>query len=545
MKEKYLPTLENKKSVSIFEQRSIGGLCRQDGATGDQVYDMKNMAYAFGGGIKTRPLHRRYVSVESDEEFGHGICVHNGDLYVARGTALYRVVGCDSLARVCSLSNTDKIFVTFGDRLFILPDRVYVDADNVVRPLDVSVTGVEVQADESGSLVSSTVDWATQGICEGDGITLSCASAPKNDGAYRVASVQGQTLVLDRPLAVTGTVTVSVNRCLPPVSYLCVTGNRLMGCAGHTVYISEAGNPFNWCAVADLGSSAPVDIQTGGQGEFTGCTCWQGYGLFLKEDRIYKLMGSGAYGYYLSETAAPGVAAGEAKTLSVQGGALYYKGVSGVYRYEGSYPVSIGDALGENIQYACAAGDHAYYYMAGLGEAGMPCLYTFDTQREAWYAADDSLYIRFMVNRGGKIYALNNFGEVWQLGNDWEPTHTGTSEEEVRGPLWASVTFGYESCRLPERHTLSEGRCPTESQRLQKVTLLADALMGMSGIPTMTVWIAYDDEEEWREIGHFEGPFSHRLLDCPLIPRTCDHYRLMWETTGDWTVHRVYRTYEH
>ncbi len=544
MREKYLPETENKKAVSIFAQRKLGGLYHHAGATGDQIYDMRNMMPALGGGIKTRRPHRRYVISDDAESGARGLCVHGGHLYMARGTALYRITGVDSVEYIAALTNTDKTFATYGKGLFILPDRVYVDADGQCRPMAIDLADLAVQAEDT-CLTADGLDWEAQGLREGDGVRLSCASAPQNDGAYRVASVQGHTLVLDHALPTDGSLTVSVSRWIPPLEYMCVVGNRLVGCARQTVYISEAGNPFNWCAAGHTGNAAPIEISTGGQGDFTGCIGWQGYGLFFKENGIYKLMGSGAYGYYLSETVAQGVADGEARSLCTQGGSVYYKGVDGVYRYDGSYPIRVGDGLGVYTRSTCAGSDGTYYYLAGSGEAEMPCLYTLETEHMAWYAADDSLRIRYMVTMRNKVYALDHRGSVWQLGNDWEPDHTGTSEESLRGKMSASVTLGYESCRLPDRHALSAQRCPTEANRLQKISLLVDATTDDHTRPTLTLRIAYDDEEAWTDIGHFTGPFAHRVLDCPLIPRACEHYRLQWETTGDWTIHRIYRRYEH
>lgn len=530
MIEKYLPDIEKIGSASVDEQRIVGGLCHHTGAAGSQLYDMKNIMPAEGDGIKTRMPHRRYMTALSKEEFGHGLCVHNGQLYMARGTGLYRIDGVNSAVRVCAVSDSDKTFASFGQWLFVLPDRVYVNSIGVSHPMDVSWTELAVTADGQ-SLTATGVDWLSQGVHVGDCLSISGTTASPSSGVYRVMTLQSHTLVLDRTLPFTGAQTVSVSRWVPPLEHLCTAGDRLMGCAGRTVYVSEAGHPFNWQTVSGQGSSAPSEILAAGQGRFTGCACWQGYGLFFKEDRVYKLMGSGAYGYYLTESVAPGVAADAAGTLCVQGGAMYYNGVDGVYRYEGSYPVHVSVAMGCTLAHACGSCDGRYYYLAGIGEADMPFLYALDTQHDTWYKADDSQLFRFMATMGQKVYALNGAGEVWQIGNDWEPTHMGTSEETLRGKLTSVATWGYEPCRLPV------------TRRLQKVSLLADARTVDETQPTLSVQIAYDEDEEWTEIGSFCGAMTHRLLDCPIIPRACDSYRLRAIMTGDWTLYRMYRSY--
>lgn len=526
--EKYLPDIDKSGSVSVTETAVAGGLRHPSGATGEQKYHMKNIMPT-PGGIKTRRPHRRYVSVPEIGETGRGLCVHNGCLYMARGTGLYRINGADDVERVCTLANSDKTFVSYGEWLFVWPDRVYVDAAGTCYPVDAAWVDLPVNVD--GTSLSATVNWQAQGIHVGDRLTIAFRSGSSGGDVYRVTGREGYTLTLDHAPDVSGDQTADVSRWVPPMEHLCTVGDRLMGCAGHTVYISEAGSPFNWRVPADLTSSAPVEIFAGGQGNFTGCTCWQGYGMFFKEDCVCKLMGSGAFGYYLSECIAPGVASDASRSLCVQGDALYYSGVNGVYRYEGSYPVPVDASVGVDPRYACGGGDGTYYYLAGTTEADMPCLYMLDTRQNAWYVADDSLAFRYMATMGHKVYAINGAGEVWQIGNDWEPTHTGVSEEELGGKIHASVTWGYESCRLPT------------CRRLQKISLLADARTDDETPPTLSVKIAYDEEGSWAEIGTFSGPFTHRLLDCPVIPRACDHYRLRVDMVGDCSIYRLYRTY--
>ncbi len=534
MSDRQLPEAVKKSRTVICEQKTFGGLWHHNGATGEQIYDMANIMPTPGRSLQTRSPHWLYVQGIYSERPGHGLCVHNNELMMARGTRLYRVKGKDWVEIVCTVEDSDKEFVSFGDKLIVLPDGVYYDSTKRDGSHPMSLLFEKAGTILSGTkLIYEGEDLEALGFHVGDGIELTYPAPYTESDTYRITAMKGDTMIVDHSFPIEGLHYVTLTRPMPRMDHMCAVGNRLMGCGDNTVYISEGGNPFNWCAASGLGASAPLKIVTGGQGVFTGCTCWQGYGVFFKEDRVYKLVGSSAGSYHLADTAAPGVAPGAMRTLSNQGGALYYCSSAGVCRYEGSYPEVVGTPLGRRFHNACGAGDGRYYYLTGQDEKGSPVLYIYDTQRDEWFEADDRRIFFNMVTLENRVYGLNLLGEVWRVASDWESAHSGTADSQVVGIPVASVTFGYENCRLPE------------ARRLRKISVLADAAAGHGvDIPTMTVRVSYDADGDWEEMGKFEGTCANRLLDFPLCPRPCDFYRLKLEMTGSWQLHKIYREYE-
>lgn len=530
MSEKVLPDLKKMNACIVDGQHDFHGLRAVSDTNGHELDSMENWLPHPKGGLCVRPSHRRWVAETVADGFGRGLCVHEGTLMLARGNGLYRVDGQDEVTRVATLTDTPKQFVSFGRRLLILPDRVWYDpAANVCRPFEVSVDLTSVTL-HGKTVTRGQGSWAEDGFQVGDGVHLVCPQIGEND-TYRITALNGEILTLDRRTNQEGSFDIQLSRRFPAVTHMCAVGDRLVGCGEHAVYVSEKGNPCNWYADAGLGSAAPVQMEVGDFGRFTGCACWQGYALFFKADHIYKMMGSGAGSYLLQDLPAPGVAEDATRSLRMAGGSLYYWSAMGLCRYDGGYPECVSRALDGDLHFPCGGGDGEYYYLSGLGMADASQLYVLHTRSGEWFRWDARRQFCDMVTWDGRVYGLEDGGAVWQLGNAWEQTHRGTPENELLGPLEASMVLDYAACRWPI------------GRKLRGVAVVADTSALSNDVPTLTVSIQYDAEETWQTIGRFEGRMTHRLLDCPVMPRACDFYRLRLETVGEWRIKAIYRVY--
>ena len=86
--------------------------------------NMMNLSSVRAPALSTRRI--RGLLMESPGSGApHGIAVFEGNLYIARGTAIYRRVG-DAYFSLGTVSDTDKQFFVFGKRMYIYPDKVYV-----------------------------------------------------------------------------------------------------------------------------------------------------------------------------------------------------------------------------------------------------------------------------------------------------------------------------------------------------------------------------------------------------------------------------------
>lgn len=97
----------------------------------------------------------------------------------------------------------------------------------------------------------------------------------------------------------------------------------------------------------------------GSDGPWTGAVNYLGYPTFFKEDRIHRVSISAYGAHQINETACRGVQKGSGKSLVVVNETLLYKSRSDICAYQGGFPSSISDALGEELYSDAAAERYA------------------------------------------------------------------------------------------------------------------------------------------------------------------------------------------
>jgi hypothetical protein len=534
LKETYLPALAASSRAGaksgntiVTEQTSFGGLRHRPDAGATDVFDMKNLTPS-AHALTVRPERRTVIEAFEGGGAPHGMCNHYG-LIVAQGTSLYRISDGE-VVRLADVSDTDKSFASFGEKLIITPDKLCYDAaTGEVHPIELD--SGKFGGTVSGNQIVGSGTWEEMGFHVGDGVRIEVGMI-SSDGhtgpevVYcHIKSFWGRAMYVDREFTQKGQQNIRMVRECPDMTHVCACGERLVGCKGNVIHISEAGNPYNWCATDPDGvaSHDPATVRTASAGNFTGCIPWEGYVLLFKEDHVCRLIGHGAGSYAVDD--APFVGVSDARSLCLVNGDVYYLGSTGPYRYGGSTPTGIGDDIGVHLTEGCGGTDGRYYYLSAKDTDGGEHIYVWDPAQSSWYI-EDSADVAFMANVGDRLYFQTSAGSIVAEGNAYHPTGDGVSEIDAVGMIEASVTFGGDQVSLPT------------PRRLKGLRLVAEAEIGAE----MTVLISYDGGA-WQRIGSMEGAGVRRTYRIDLVPCACDEYSLRLQLSGGWRIDKIYRVY--
>ena len=211
-------------------------------------------------------------------------------------------------------------------------------------------------------------------FAEGDGVTVSGAQFADANGEkilYAVGgcgetgSEQADFIVvvglLEDPFTQTEG-SVVIERRVPAMDYVCEAQNRLWGCFYgsdgtqnlNELYGCALGDFKNWRQYRGLSTDSWA-AGVGSDGQWTGAVNYLGCPTFFKEDRIYQI-GVSAYGAHrVQETVCRGVQKGSGKSLVVVNETLFYKSRGDVCAWQGGFPRSVSQALGDEA-YAGAVG---------------------------------------------------------------------------------------------------------------------------------------------------------------------------------------------
>ncbi len=537
--------------IAEFPGLAVGGLPRAG-----QLSDMRNLSPLAHPALAVR-TPRALLAPSRGMGLPHGMALLGEALYLVQGTTLYRITSPIAAAKsatgatataVGTVSDSDKRMAVFGGRLLILPDKLYVDSDGTLHPMELE-TGVipQVVFDAGSVTLPEGQTWAALGFAAGDGLSVINADddTPAPEGDYRIRSLRGRVATLTGGFSAPYTSDARFARRIPDLDGLCVSGDRVYGFAGDEILVSAAGSAFCWAGPVDDGSGA-ARLRASSAGAITACAPWQGYVVYFKADRIFRLLGSRADSFELSETPAPGVPAPLAGTLAEVGGALYYHGDAGVYRYTGHYPERVATLPGEvsdTVVGGLAGTDGAGYYLSlGRRAAGAPLptwrLYLYDPARDTWYAEDSLRPVSTALLRaasGAESYLALQAAEgaIWLTRADGRVAGFALSEVPATGAPFATATFPADHAHEPEGY------------RPVTLTLRASAPAGAS-LKVLASFVAPGEDvtPPATELATFTGPMTDRTLRIPLCPSVCDAMTVGLEMSPGWVIHAVSREYE-
>lgn len=501
---------------------------------GKTLVDGTNLSPRRGSMPASRLPRRGYV-----QGYGsgtpHGMVFFDGMLIFARGSTIYATTDGSTVFVLTQASDTYKSFVIFGDRLYIYPDKLYMEKDSMPKSLDLytgAIRNVTFRDNTINLPVGSS--WADYGFEAGDSVKVenndSSSSAP--EGYYHIRKIQGGVATLSQGFAEACTGTVRFRREVPDLTACCVCGDRVYGIAGNKIHVSAAGSATDFYSDPTVNGNHAATLTSDAEGDFTALSPWQGYVICFKSDRICKLLGSRADSFTLQDRQGVGVPAVMSNTLCEVGDALYYASLGGVWRYRGQEPEWICSFGGATAKNGCGGTDgRAYYLSVYAGGKERLCLYL--PEEGKWYP-EDNMRVCSMFCHDGLLWMQSKTGLVWTSASDGRSLGLGIFEEEVSGPVRSSMTLSTDRTEDPARiRPMAVWVRATGQEGVLKV--YASYADGAAGV---------DATGEEILLGEFSAPMSDRLLMIPILAGLCDAATIRLETTGEWVIHDVIRRYE-
>ena len=308
---------------------------------------------------------------------------------------------------------------------------------------------------------------------------------------------------------------IRIARTVPDMDYVIECRNRLWGCKYgenlNEIYCCALGDFKNWRQYMGLASDSWA-ASVGSDGPWTGAVNFMGYPTFFKENRIHRVSVSAIGAHHVSETVCRGVEPGSHKSLAVVNETLFYKARGAVCSYQGGFPNTVSEALGdESYSDAVAGAIGDYYYISMRDAAGASCLFVYDIDRSLWMK-EDELAVTDFAALGSELYALSG-GRLYAL--------LGTVGETESHVDWMAES-GILCYQYPDRKYLSR-----YNFRVQ-----------MEEGAWMDIYVQYDSSGVWERKGriNFRGLGT---VTVPVRPRRCDHLRIRLEGKGEFRLFSI------
>lgn len=367
----------------------------------------------------------------------------------------------------------------------------------------------------------------------GDVVSIRGCSIAKNNIDFKIDSIDGKTLyaasdvfepspstaaTVDETGEETGEVDtvgegLTIERRIPTLDYICESDNRLYGCSNedNTIYVSALGDPTNIYAYQGI-STDSYAVAVASEEPFTGCCPYDGGVLFWKENKLHKLLGSYPAEYALYTYNIDGVQEGSHKSLQNIGEVLYYKGVRGVFAFNGS-PQLISSNFGDKyFKDAVAGSDGDHYLISMKSEEGGQHFFSYDTRSGLW-VREGSGKIEAFARKGKDVYLLED-GKVCVYGAEETPAD---AEWFIQfAPIYETIEGQKSYSRIKLRIEL-----PRESYIVISVRC---------------------DGGRWAECGKIVGRVEGVIPVMVPINR-CDKFELKIEGKGPCTIHSILREY--
>lgn len=329
--------------------------------------------------------------------------------------------------------------------------------------------------------------------------------------------------------------TLTFQRKIPTLDYVCVSNNRIWGChygeesdgeIVNEIYASKLGDFKNWYTYAGLSTDAYA-LSVGEAGEWTGCINYQGYPTFFKENCVMKIYGSMPSEYQLSTHTCRGVQKGSEKSLSIVNEYLVYKSAADICVYDGSSPTSISSAFGRAAKYyeAVAAGCNGKYYVSMETNTGHAINFVYDMEYGLWMKDDSNVrYTQFTQTESGQIYGSTG-SKIYGIGaNDNIIFQSRLPDEEYVEWYAESGDMGFSYPDHKRVNALSvRAYIPYKSE--------------------INVQMSFDDGE-WEDRGTYRGNAVTRTIPIYDLPSMCDHYRIRLSGHGDVRIYSITITLE-
>lgn len=312
----------------------------------------------------------------------------------------------------------------YGD--YAISDTAPENAVNGTLWLDTSVTPNELkQYSESINGWFSLAETYVRITCGGigksfkqyDGVFISGMNEDNLNGTHILRDVGEDYITVTGIITntVNQTESITVERKIPDMDFICENGNRLWGCnsQNNEIYASKLGDPTNFNCFMGIASDSYA-VSVGTDGEFTGAISYRGYVLFFKEACVHKIYGMNPP-YTVNTSYIRGVQKGSSLSLVVVNETLYYKSPKGICAFEGGVPICISQALGDEYYtdaVAGALGDKYYICMSDKYETRH--LFVFDEGKRIWHREDEINILEF-ASHNCNLYFIAEIDGVKRL----------------------------------------------------------------------------------------------------------------------------------
>lgn len=358
-------------------------------------------------------------------------------------------------------------------------------------------------------------------FAEMDGVEISEANCPE------IANLNGTHVIWHKTrdsIVIEGSITrgvtiaggLKITRALPEMDYVIEAGNRLWGCRygpkngggfANEIYASKLGDFKNWNFFAGI-STDSYAVTVGSDGAFTGAVNYAGSPLFFKENMIHKVYGSYPANFQITDTACRGVQKGCSRSLAIVNEVLYYKSRSGICAYDGSTPVEISDALGNEVYRAAVGGGLGHkYYVSMLDPDDIPHMFAYDTRFGTWHKEDNTRAYEF-CSFENRLYFTEIYNKPYNGGAEYRITCISEEDGDEGQVKWMAET-GIIGTDTPYR---------TYIQRL-------DVRMSLELGSYASFFIQYDSGGKWEHV--YTADYRQlSSFSVPIRPRRCDHLRI-------------------
>ena len=303
-------------------------------------------------------------------------------------------------------------------------------------------------------------------------------------------------------------------------------GNRLWGCkygivngqAVNEVYACALGDFRNWNSFQGLSTDSYAAAR-GSDGAFTGAAACMGGVVFFKEDCMERVYPAAGGGHQIVTVACTGVRKGAGRTVAVADGVVYYLGNDGVYAFDGSMPVCVSRALGENRYVGgTGGGESGRYWLSAKDAEGNFELLVYDTQRKLWHRQDATEVVGF-ARRNGHMLLLRRDGMLLDS--------SGSVGQKESAVAW-SVQSGELGMYTPEH----------------KYLVRLELRLRLETGAAVKAYISYDGGA-WEQVGSVTGTEEQtRGAVLYLRPHRCGQLRLKLTGKGGCRLYSAAAVYE-
>lgn len=319
----------------------------------------------------------------------------------------------------------------------------------------------------------------------------------------------------------------------PTLTNICASNNRIWGHDSNTIYCTAFGEPLNWYKYTASSDGNDADVAWSVKpfdecGEFTGCTVYNNYPMFFKENKVYRVYGDKASNFELVSDDKPGVLAGSSKSIKIVDDILYYLSPHGIIRYLGNVATELSTEFFEMFYDGVAGTDGKKYYISMKSKNGYK-LMVYDYKKKLW-CVEDNLQVVDFAQYGKRLYALDNNHNIWCMnpGDDLTDFPLSSTAMTLEDDFESFIEFGDYYCDSPDKKGISKLFFRISIEANSQVELL----------------INYDSERDennnrlWQSVKTISTTNKKSFL-LPVIPKRCDHFRIKLSGTGKYVLYSL------